>query len=277
MPSKSRDTTRGAVYWKATLFPVAWPITSTMVCGSRPAFAPRTSASMTAIRPTWASMLLTSFITSPCPMDDLRSHGLEDGLGFLDCQGIAADKRLQRSKLRTLLHAANRRVGQVDSSRSELLMHLLHRRGVDSAHADHDIAGCASSIKPPAPTVTSSDCAVVSTIETTLCAREATSAGPDAICAPSAATRSFFSRSISYATSGCPAFRMFAAIGPPIIPRPTNPTVFSLVLLLKVPSHMEPRLVPIAVERHLRRGLGCRFTLTGASVGDYWLQSACTY
>src|SRR6516164_2530779 len=141
MPSKSRDTTRGAVYWKATLFPVAWPITSTMVCGSRPAFAPRTSASMTAIRPTWASMLLTSFITSPCPMDDLRSHGLEDGLGFLDCQGIAADKRLQRSKLRTLLHAANRRVDQVDSSRSELLMHLLHRRGVDSAHADHDIAG----------------------------------------------------------------------------------------------------------------------------------------
>ena len=74
-------------------------------------------------------------------MDDLRSHGLEDGLGFLDCQGIAADKRLQRSKLRTLLHAANRRVDQVDSSRSELLMHLLHRRGVDSAHADHDIAG----------------------------------------------------------------------------------------------------------------------------------------
>ena len=104
-------------------------------------------------------------------MDDLRSHGLEDGLGFLDCQGIAADKRLQRSKLRTLLHAANRRVDQVDSSRSELLMHLLHRRGVDSAHADHDIAGCASSIKPPAPTVTSSDCAVVSTIETTLRAR----------------------------------------------------------------------------------------------------------
>src|SRR6516165_8594688 len=31
---------------------------------------------------------------------------------------------------------------------------------------------------------------------------------------------------------------MFAAIAPPIIPRPTNPTVFSLVLLLKAHSYI---------------------------------------
>src|SRR5215469_13025870 len=147
IPSKSRETTRGAVYWKATLFPVERPITSTMVCGSRPAFAPRTSASMTAIRPTWASILLTSFITSPWPTGPrwMTSAAMASRTGWAFSIAGAwpptnAFNVPSFAPCSMPLTGASIR----STPRAASFVHLLHCRGVDGAHADHDIAGLRS-------------------------------------------------------------------------------------------------------------------------------------
>jgi hypothetical protein len=57
--------------------------------------------------------------------------------------------------------------------------------------------GWAVSMKPPGPTITSSACAVVSTMEMSVLARRAVSAGLEAACAPRLTARSTFGFSMS--------------------------------------------------------------------------------
>ncbi|MNV72187.1 hypothetical protein D3C71_1652550 [compost metagenome] len=91
---------------------------------------------------------------------------------------------------------------------------------------------CAVWMTPSGPAITSSACAVVSTMEMTMPASRAASAGPVAARAPSSTKRRTLALSMSHTTSGWPFFSRFSAMGPPIMPRPIKATVCSLACLL---------------------------------------------
>ena len=83
----------------------------------------------------------------------------------------------------------------------------------------------ADAMMPRSPVMTSSAWSVVSTIEIVRSTKAATAAGECSTAAPASTSGSSFAGSMSWTTSENPCFTRLSAIGPPMAPRPMNPTL----------------------------------------------------
>jgi hypothetical protein len=86
-------------------------------------------------------------------------------------------------------------------------------------------------VMPLAPRITASAWAVVSTMQIVRWHLAATASGEVSTVAPAATSGSSRAELISCTTSSNPAFTRLSAIGPPILPSPTNPTLPAIAFL----------------------------------------------
>ena len=86
-------------------------------------------------------------------------------------------------------------------------------------------------VMPLSPRITASAWAVVSTMQIVRWHLAATASGEVSTVAPAATSGSSRAELISCTTSSNPAFTRLRAIGPPILPSPTNPTLPAIAFL----------------------------------------------
>src|SRR5215468_2361931 len=200
-----------------------------MVCGSRPALTPNTSASATATVLTWTSMLLTSFMASPLPSGPTWKLWLP----------MAANRSVHFSNTSRAppaitesspdcarpvppLTGASIMATSTAARRSAMLW------AVKGSMVDMQTTmwpGRAPRMMPWAPMITASACSVVSTMTMMRSAAAATACAEPATSAPLAFKGRLLASSMSLTTSEKPALTRLSAIGPPMAPSPMNPNL----------------------------------------------------
>ena len=168
---------------------------------------------------------------------DPLSHRREDQAGFLESQRIAADEEGQRAFGRALLASRDRGVQEREAGLRRAARAI--ERAASAAIVEQSTTTVPGAGAADGPVLAEMDLFDLGRVgqarDDDVAIARATSSGDPAACTPPPSSRANFSALpwVRVATvSGKPAFARLRAMPTPMVPRPTNPTVSVMTILL---------------------------------------------